>query len=226
MRLGRCAVAEQGRTSDPAALAKAEHRAGSRLAAGPVRWVLVGCALLYLAGVVLPFAGSAAGWQILGFTQAAHDAHATIAEYVFTWASLIGLGVITPAAMLTRRYGLAALGWVITAISLVNALLSIWLRRSSAEAVAGTAIEHGPGMYVCIAAVLIAVFAYIPAILRRSDDQLELARQRARARGDDPVAQLQHAATQRVHEQQSNPLLIDDRRRRAAEKRQLGGDSN
>ena len=211
-------MAEPRPNLDSVALARAEHSAGRRLAGGPVRWVLVGCALLYLVGLVLPFVGSVAGWHILGATDTARGAHVTIAEYVFTWASFIGLGVITPAAMSTRRYELAALGWVITAISLVNAFLAIWLRRSSAEAAEGMAIAYGPGMYVCVVAVFIAVFAYIPVILRRSDAQLELARQRAVAPETDPVAKLQHSAAERVHEQQPNPLLIDDRRRRAAEK--------
>lgn len=196
-------------TSSKDQLAAEERRAGNRLADGPERWILLGCAAVLLVALFLPYAGSASGWQILGVSAAAKAAHTTVTEYLFTWLSFIGLGVLTTTAMAARRYSLAAIGWVLTVISLVNALLAIWLRRSSSAALD----PHGPGIYLAMLAVLVAAFAYIPAIFRRAEEQQAITVERAAEQGSDELAQLQREASQ--HE---NPLLVDDRRARAAER--------
>lgn len=201
---------------DPASskeqLAAEERRAGSLLADGPHRWILITCAAVYLIALFLPFAGSANGWQVLAATDTATVAETKVTEYLFTWFSFAGLGVLTIIAMLTRRYGLAALGWVVTAISLVFALMAVWLRRSSTAVEAG--LTHGAGIYIAMLAVLVAVFAYLPAIFRRAEEQRAVTIERAAAQGTDEVAQMQRAASQH----QENPLLIDDRRQRATQR--------
>ena len=138
---------------------------------------------------------------------------ASIAEYLFSWFSLVGLGVFGTCAVVLRRYRLAAAGWVLTGMALVFALMSVWLRRST---MAVDMPGHRAGMYLAMAAVLVAVFAYVPLITRRGGEQEAIAMERAAAQGTDEVALAQRAAAEHAHER--NPLLVDDRRARAAER--------
>ncbi|GAA1167761.1 hypothetical protein CGLAUT_07340 [Corynebacterium glaucum] len=201
--------------NDPDALARTERKVSGRLADGPARWVLLACTAAYLVAMFLPFAGAASGWQLLGATEATRDTETAVTEYLFTWVAFIGLGVLTPIAVLTRRFAAAVAGWMVTGISSVCWLLAMWL-----------GLDHGAGIYVAIAAVLIAIAAYIPALGRRGEQQLEIARQRAAAQGTDDVARLQRSATEQAHahDQAQNPLLIDDRRARAAERHKRQAD--
>lgn len=194
-------------------LAEAERRASSSLADTPARWVVLACAALILASLLLPFAGGAAGWRFLVPGDASRAAGASIAEYLFTWFSLVGLGVCGTLSVVLRRYRLAAAGWVLTGMAVVFALMSVWLRRSTTAAdVPG----HGVGIYLAMAAVLVAVFAYVPLIAQRGGEQEAIAAERAAAQGTDEVALAQRAAADHAHA--PNPLLIDDRRARAAER--------
>jgi len=195
--------------NDPEALANAERKVSGRLADGPARWVLLTCTAAYLIALFLPFAGAATGWQLLAITDASRDAEAAVTEYLFTWAAIIGLGVLTPIAVVSRRFAAAVAGWMVTGISSVFWLLAMWL-----------GLDHGAGIYLAIAAVVVAIAAYIPALGRRGEQQQEIARQRAAAQGTDDVARLQRSATEQshAHEQAQNPLFIDDRRARAAER--------
>ncbi|WP_066524821.1 Rv2732c family membrane protein [Corynebacterium bouchesdurhonense] len=207
-------AAETNLPTSAESLAEAERRASNSIADTPARWVLLACAALMLVSLLLPFAGGAAGWRFLVPTEASRGAKASIAEYLFTWFSLVGLGVCGTLAAALRRYRLAAVGWVLTGMAVVFALMSVWLRRSSATA---DMPGHGAGIYLAMAAVLAAVFAYVPVITRRGGEQEAIAVERAAAQGTDEVALAQRAAAEHAHE--PNPLLVDDRRARAAERR-------
>lgn len=191
------------------ALAQAEKTAASTVDMGTKRWVLAAAAVLYLVALFLPFVGEAAGWQVLGAAGAAKDARTTITEYVFAWVSFIGVGVLTPLAVATRRFTLAVPAWMVTTVSLVFSVLGIWLRNSS-----GLGISRGPGYYLAILSVIVVVFTIFPLILSRNESQAAVARERAEAQGKDEVALAQRAAIR----EQENPLLIDDRRSRAAQR--------
>lgn len=206
-------AAETHQPADAESLAEAERRASSSLADTPARWVLLACAALLLVSLLLPFAGDTAGWRFLVPAEASRAVGASIAEYLFSWFSLVGLGVFGTCAVVLRRYRLAAAGWVLTGMALVFALMSVWLRRST------TAVDmpgHRAGIYLAMAAVLVAVFAYVPLITRRGGEQEAIAMERAAAQGTDEVALAQRAAAEHAHE--PNPLLVDDRRARAAER--------
>lgn len=177
----------------------------AQLADGPFKPTLLTCAAGVIVSFFLPFAGSARGWQFLAATDATRDAGANIAEYLFAWFSLIGLGVLGTVAMLAKRYRVAAVGWILTAMSLVFAVLSMWLRNTTAL----LDIGHGPGFYVALVEVVIAVFAYVPAITRRAGTSST----QSAPQENDELAQLQRAATE---SHSGNPLLVDDRRARAA----------
>lgn len=194
---------------NPAALAQAEKTAASTVDMGARRWVLAAAAALYLVAMMLPFVGDASGWQVLAATGAAKDAQTAITEYVFAWISLIGVGILTTLAVVTQRFAITVPAWMVTTVSLVFSVLGIWLRNSS-----GLGISRGPGYYLAILCVVAVVFTTFPLMLSRNESQAAVARERAESQGKDEVAMAQRAATR----QQDNPLLIDDRRSRAAQR--------
>jgi len=190
-------------------LARAEKKAASTVDMGAKRWVLAAAVAIYLVALFLPFVGGASLWQVLAVTDAAKDAQTAITEYVFAWISLIGVGVLTTLAVATQRFALAVPAWMVTTVSLVYSVLGIWLRNSNASG-----ISRGPGYYLVLLAVVIVVFTAFPLILSRNEEQAAVAQKRAEAQGKDEVALAQRAAAR----EQENPLLIDDRRARAAER--------
>ena len=194
---------------NPAALAHAEKIAASTVDMGAKRWVLAAAAALYLVAMVLPFVGDASGWQVLAAAGAAKEAQTAITEYVFAWISFIGVGILTTLAVVTQRFAITVPAWMVTTVSLVFSVLGIWLRNSS-----GLDISRGPGYYLAILCVVAVVFTTFPLILSRNESQATVALERAESQGKDEVAMAQRAATK----QQDNPLLIDDRRSRAAQR--------
>lgn len=190
-------------------LARAEKEAASSVVMGAKRWVLAAAAALYLVAVFLPFVGDASLWQLLAATEAAKAAQTALTEYLFAWISFIGVAVLTTLAVLTQRFAVAVPAWMVTTVSLVFSVLGIWLRNSNSSG-----IGRGPGYYLAILAVVIVVFTIFPLILSRNEEQAAVAEQRREIQGKDEVALAQRAATR----EQGNPLLIDDRRARAAER--------
>ncbi|AWB84192.1 hypothetical protein [Corynebacterium liangguodongii] len=176
---------------------------------GDARWVLIGVIVVYLVALFLPFAGGASGWQVLAMTDASDQAQVTLTEFLFVLLSFIGVAVLSTLTLITRRFAVAALGWMFTTVSLFGSVLALWLRRTSVAYDMG--LHHGPGIYLAILAVAVAVFTYIPVVLRRGEEQDEGHVER------DEVALAQEAAT-RASVSEENPLLIDDRRARAAER--------
>lgn len=201
-------------TDSQETLAIQEARAAATLEMGASRWVLAACAAVYLIALFLPFAADANGWAILGATSAAEAAQVKVTEYAFVWLSLIGVGVLTTLTVITRRFALGVPAWMVTTVALASSLLAIWLRKSSTAYEDG--LRHGPGIYVAILAVAVASFVFFPLLFGRNDAQREAAAQRAAAQGSDDVARTQQAAAGKAHNE--NPLLIDDRRARAAER--------
>lgn len=191
--------------------ANAEKTAAAEVAMGAKRWVLAACAAVYLVALFLPFAGGVSGWQILAVTEASRGAQTTLTEYLFVWVSFLGLGVLTSLAVALRRFTVAVPAWMVTTVSLVFSVLGIWLRNQSAP---GTG--RGAGYYLAALAVLVAVFTLFAVILSRSDEQVAAAAEYARAQEADDVALAQRSATKQA--QRENPLLVDDRRARAAER--------
>ncbi|OHF36613.1 hypothetical protein [Corynebacterium sp. HMSC074A01] len=190
-------------------LARAEKEAASSVVMGAKRWVLAAAAALYLVAVFLPFVGDASLWQLLAATEAAKAAQTALTEYLFAWISFIGVAVLTTLAVLTQRFAVAVPAWMVTTVSLVFSVLGIWLRNSNSSG-----IGRGAGYYLAILAVVIVVFTIFPLILSRNEEQAAVAEQRREIQGKDEVALAQRAATR----EQGNPLLIDDRRARAAER--------
>lgn len=198
---------------DSQALARAEKSAASQITMGTRRWVLAVCAVVYLVALVLPFAGGVAGWQVLGLTQASRDASTTVTEYLFVWFSFVGVGVLASLAVALRRFAVIVPAWMITTVSAVFSILGIWLRNQSAPDT-----SRGIGYYLAMLAVFVAVFTLFLLLLSRSESQVKAADARAKAQERDDVALLQQSATQQANAREENPLLVDDRRARAAER--------
>ena len=198
-------------THETITAANAEKITAAEVAMGGKRWVLAACVAVYLVALLLPFAGGVPGWQILALTDASRDARTTLTEYIFVWTSFLGLGVLTTLAVALRRFTVAVPAWMLTTVSLVFSVLGIWLRNQSAPET-----SRGIGYYLAALAVLVAVFTLFPVILSRSDEHKAATEDRARAQEADDVALAQRSATKRA--QDDNPLLVDDRRARAAER--------
>lgn len=198
-------------THETITAANAEKITAAEVAMGGKRWVLAACVAVYLVALLLPFAGGVPGWQILAFTDASRGARTTLTEYIFVWTSFLGLGVLTTLAVALRRFTVAVPAWMLTTVSLVFSVLGIWLRNQSAPET-----SRGIGYYLAALAVLVAVFTLFPVILSRPDEHKAAAEEHARAQEADDVALAQRSATKQA--QGDNPLLVDDRRARAAER--------
>ena len=76
------------------------------------------------------------------------------------------------------------------------------------------------GFLLQVLAVIITTYALSVMILRRSDEQKAIAQQRAASEDLDEVGYAQRAAlvSQQQNTPETNPLLVDDRRKRAAER--------
>ena len=76
------------------------------------------------------------------------------------------------------------------------------------------------GFLLQVLAVIITTYALSVMILRRSDEQKAIAQQRAESEDLDEVGYAQRAAlvSQQQNTPETNPLLVDDRRKRATER--------
>ncbi|SDC47083.1 Rv2732c family membrane protein [Actinokineospora iranica] len=134
----------------------AVERASSRKVELGGRAVVLSIAVFVLiVGYLLPWMGSAAGWQVLlGAGDAAGKAGAVPRLFAAT-ALLFGIAAST-LTLLTRRWALAwasALGgWFAT----VDGLLAIWSRQSSAGLT-----SPGPGIGMVVSEVAMVVLAVL-----------------------------------------------------------------
>ena len=180
---------------------------------GSARWVLGIASIGWLVALFLPFVGGIPGWQVLAVGEGARSADTKITEYVFVWLGFLGVGVCTSLVTVSRRFGMATAAWMISTVALVSSLLAVWLRKSS-TGVAGT-FQHGPGFYLEVVAVLLVVLTYIPLFVRKTAVAPELLRNQP-SEIDADIADAQLNATRTHQEQETNPLLVDDRRANAA----------
>lgn len=197
-------------TPDLAALEK--QRAGT-VDLGARRWVLAALVALYVLALLLPFAGDASGWRMLTFTEP-ETVDVAIGERVFVVLSFVCLPVFTLLLVIMRRTSLALFAWMAGCVSLVAALLGLWLRQTGS-----TGDSTGAGMYLAIACVLVAVPFLTAAWTRRDPEQQKMEALRREQTDFNPVAEAQAAAgKQSVRRAENAGQLIDDRRARAAER--------
>lgn len=197
-------------------LAEAEKKAASRLSLGSYLWWLVAALVLYVVYLVVPHAGDVLGFEVTFRLPAAVDAGIKITEYVFAWLMLVGLGVFTTLTVITRRTVFGLIAWMFVTVALFYSLFAMWLRMTRPSS--GDGVDMGIGMLIAILAVVLAEIAYAMVALRRNPEQTRIAEERARHANLDEVGYAQREAMTERPADQPNPLLVDDRRRRAAER--------
>lgn len=204
------------RTAPTADLAALEKQRAGTVDLGARRWVLAALVALYVLALLLPFAGDAAGWRMLTFTEP-ETVDVAIGERVFAVLSFVCLPVFTLLLVIMRRTSLALFAWMAGCVSLVAALLGLWLRQTGS-----TGDSTGAGMYLAIACVLVAVPFLTAAWTRRDPEQQKMEALRREQTDFNPVAEAQAAAgKQSVRRAEDAGKLIDDRRARAAERHRL-----
>lgn len=195
-------------------LSTQEKKLAKQVSLGTARWVLTGAVVVYIVALFLPFMGNVSGLDLLINSQSAQDAGSKITESVFVWTSFIGLAVSTTILVITKRSTPFILAWSFTTIGLIMALLALWLRQTTE----GT--QSGIGIYLAILMVVIAEVTFIVVISKRDPKQAEIAEQLSQLDDTDEVGQVQRSASNNAVERMGddNPLLVDDRRARAAER--------
>lgn len=184
----------------------AERAAAQKMELGGYKTALIVAIVAWVAYLVLPYAGTANGWEVLGLDSP--SVKISIMENISGWCALLGIGVLTSLTVITRRLNFGLAAWMLVAISLFLNLWGFWYRGSTAN---GASI----GMWVGVLASLIAFLAYCRVAFRRSPEQIAAAEKaRAAASSLDQVGVLQTEAATTLPPEE-NPLLIDDRRRRA-----------
>ena len=187
----------------------AERRAAKTIELGAHRYALIAAVVLWVAYLLLPYAGAARGWEALLMGTTAEGVKMSIVEAISAWLALVGIGVFTTATVMTRRTTLALVAWRMGTISFFSNLWGFWYRGSAAD---GASI----GMYVGALATFVAFLVYCQVALRRSPEQLAAQERVREASGKlDQVGILQSEAATDVPAEQ-NPLLIDNRRSQAA----------
>lgn len=194
-------------------LASLEKQRAGTVDLGARRWVLAAAAAVYAVSLILPFAGEAAGWQMLAFAEP-DGVDVAIGERVFALLSFLCLAVFTLLLVIMRRTTFALFAWMAGCVSLVAALLGLWLRQTGS-----TADSTGAGMYLAIACVIVAVPLLTAAWMRRDPEQQKMEALRREHTDFNPVAEAQaDAGRQSVRRAENAGTLIDDRRARAVQR--------
>ncbi|QGU04828.1 Rv2732c family membrane protein [Corynebacterium comes] len=194
-------------------LALRERRAATHLVLGRQLWLFVAALVIYVVSLFLPQAGEVRGFEVLLQLEPAQEAGIKITEYVYALLIFLGVGVLTPLLLITRRSAVAAMAWMLTTVGLAYSIFAIWLRQTRSSADDG--VEMNIGFWLSVLAVTLAFFGFAFVVMRRSPEQAEIAQARAESDNLDEVGRLQQNANVAV---ESNPLLIDDRRARATER--------
>jgi hypothetical protein len=115
--------------------------------------------LVLIAALVLPWTGSAQGWQVL-----AGIVSLGLLPPLFAFTSL-GFGLVASAfALATRWWGLAWLTAVGCGFSVVTGVWAIWSRQ---VAVTAGATGPGPGLVVAVLAVVVLTGSWVRIAGRR-----------------------------------------------------------
>lgn len=201
-------------SNTPAELANTEKRAARKISLHGFRGMLIGALVLWAVSLALPVTSGARGIEVLLLTPTG-GTDATLAEFVHSVVVFLGVGLFNALLLLTKRTIFSWLGWFFTGVGLFYSMFALWMRQTQ-----DTDNISGIGMYVSVAAVILAVIALSSIILRRDPEQTRIAQERAANDNLDEVGEAQRSAmeSKRNFAGEDNPLLIDDRRARAAKR--------
>lgn len=202
-------------TSD---LAIKEKQAASTISLRFGRSYLIAAWVLFVVGLLLPHAGSLHGWQVLIWRRTIDGVQIGITESVFVLLGTLAIVVSGGLLLITKRTVFANISFLLTGMALFASLLGMWMRLQDKENTGGPGLSIG--FMLQVAAVIIATYALSCMIMRRSDEQKAIAQQRAENENLDEVGYAQRAAlvSQQQNTPETNPLFVDDRRQRAAQR--------
>lgn len=204
-------------TSGARNLAQTEKHAARTMSLDGQRWTLIAAVILWIAYLVLPHASGVSGFEVTFALPGARENGIKITEYVYAVLIGLGIGVFTTLVLVTKRAAFGLIGWMLSTVGLFYSVFAVWLRQT--RPASGDGVDLAVGMYLSILGVALTVFAYSMIALRRSPEQQSIAEARAASDDLDEVGRTQRELleAERKHVEE-NPLLIDDRRQRAAER--------
>lgn len=216
-------MSEEAHTN-PSDLATKEKQAASTISLYSGRGYLIAAWVLFVVGFLLPHAGSLRGWQVLIWRRTIDGVQIGITESVFVLLGTLAIVVSGGLLLITKRTVFANISFLLTGMAFFTSLFGMWMRLQDKENTGGPGL--GVGFLLQVAAVVIATYALSCMIMRRSEAQKAIAKQRAENENLDEVGYAQRAAlvSQQQNTPETNPLFIDDRRQRAAQRhrKQLG----
>lgn len=198
-------------------LAQQERAAARTISLGRYRWVLLGVLVVFFAALFLPHSGDVRGIDLIARNEKA-TADTKIGEFVFVYFGTAAAVVLNAATLLTRRTAVANIQYLCAGVALLTSLFGLWMRMQDAENTGAAGI--GPGLIIEALAVIVLVYAMSCFIFARSEEQKRIAHDRASTPSLDAVGKVQqeHRMSRGMDSPETNPLLVDDRRRRAAER--------
>ncbi|AHI23001.1 Rv2732c family membrane protein [Corynebacterium vitaeruminis] len=200
-------------------LARSERKANSRVELGSYAKFMIIAFGAFLVSLALPHSGGVKGLDVLFLTSESHAGGTKVAEYVFVILGSLALIVFNGLLLITKRTVFANISFLLSGMALLTSLFGLWMRMQSAETQGEAGVSYG--FYLEVFAVILQVYALSCTVLARSDEQKELAAKRAADENLDEVGYAQRSAlvSRQLNTSDTNPLLVDDRRKKAAEKR-------
>lgn len=178
---------------------------------GKAAYPLGGAVFAYVGFLILPYAGNTRGYEVLfGSSDIT-----TVIEQVWAVLLTIGIGLASTAVLLTKFAPAGLVGWMCVAVALPYSLFSLWVRHTGPHG--GENVPHSIGVYVGILGAVLAFGAYCAVALKKNPEQRAAARMRADSTTVDEVTRLKRVSGMTVQhtDYDSNPLFVDERRRRA-----------
>ncbi len=200
--------------------AAAEKQAAKRIDLRHYRWFMLAALIAFALGLVLSHSGDVRGFDVLLNNDKAQQGEVRIAETIFVIFGTLAAVVLNAIVLITRRTAVANIQYLIGGIALLFSLFALWMRLQSKEVDGASGI--GIGLVLEVAAIIVLIYAMSCVIFARSEEQRNAAALRAEHNELDSVglAQQESMRSRGFDSAQSNPLLVDDRRKRAAQKHQ------
>lgn len=199
-------------------LAQAERKEAGRFDLSTYGKLLLAAWILFVGALLLPHGGNVRGWHVLTFQAKSMGLKIGIAEVAFVLLGTLGVVVFGGLLLITKRTVFANISFLLCGMALFASLFGMWMRLQDRENTGGPGL--GVGLLIEVFAVLFAVYALSFMVMRRSEAQQRIAEQRAQHDSLDAVGKAQQDVfgSRQYNQPETNPLLIDDRRKQAAQR--------
>ncbi len=154
----------------------AERRVAREIDPGARAVVVAVLVFVLLGSFILPHTGHVRGWDVLFGSHGAGATAVALPSRVFAWLALVfGVG-FSMLALVTRRWALAWVALVGSAIACPAGLLAIWTRQTAPVG------HSGPGLGLIVAwiTVILLTFHWARVVWSRTIVQLAAEEQRRR----------------------------------------------